>query len=147
MTNNIAIENAHILFRNFSGQESRFNLAGRRNFCVVIPDDDMAKRLIEDGWNVKRLRPKDEGDEETPYLQVAVAFNSYPPKIVLISGGNKTYLDESTVDMLDWADIQNVDLVIRPYQWEVNGNRGIKAYVKSMYVTIDQDVFAEKYDA
>jgi hypothetical protein len=147
MPNNIAIENARILFRNFGGRESRFNLAGRRNFCVVIPDDDMAERLSEDGWNVKRLRPKDEGDEATPYLQVAVAFNSYPPKIVLISGGNKTYLDESTVDMLDWADIQNVDLVVRPYQWEVNGTGGIKAYVKSMYVTIDQDVFAEKYDA
>ena len=147
MPNNIAIENAHILFRNFSGQESRFNLAGRRNFCVVIPDDGLAERLTEDGWNVKRLRPKDEGDVETPYIQVTVAFNNYPPKIVLISGSNKTYLDESTVDMLDWADIQNVDLVVRPYQWEVNGTRGIKAYVKSMYVTIDQDVFAEKYDA
>ena len=146
MPNNIAIENARILFRNFSGQESRFNLAGRRNFCVVIPDD-MTGCLVKDGWNVKRLRPKEEDDEETPYLQVSVAFNSYPPKIVLISGGNKTYLDENTVDMLDWADIQNVDLVIRPYLWEVNGNRGVKAYVKSMYVTIDQDVFAEKYDA
>jgi hypothetical protein len=142
--NNITIEGARIGFRNFSGKEGRFNPAGRRNFCVFL-DESLAKVLEKDGWNVRWLQPRDEQEAPQGYLQVAVSFDNIPPKILLISSRGKTILDVDSVSLLDWAEIQEVDLIIRPYNWAVNDKGGVKAYVKSMYVTIAEDEFEKKY--
>ena len=144
-TNNIMIEDARLIFKNFSGEESKFNRAGNKNFCVVL-DHDMADDLAAEGWNIKYLRPREDGEEPTPYLQVTVAYGNIPPKVIMIAGRNKTPLDSVSIGTLDYAEIANVDLVIRPYNWEVNGKQGIKAYLKTMYVEIEQDAFASKYD-
>ena len=144
-TNNIMIEDARLIFKNFSGEESKFNRAGNKNFCVVL-DHDMADDLAAEGWNIKYLRPREDGEEPTPYLQVTVAYGNIPPKVIMIAGRNKTPLDNVSIGTLDYAEIANVDLVIRPYNWEVNGKQGIKAYLKTMYVEIEQDAFASKYD-
>lgn len=141
---NIRIEGARIGFRNFSGEEGRFNPKGRRNFCVFL-EEDIAKDMEKEGWNVKWLQPREEGDELQAYLQVKVVFGKIPPKIVLVTMRGKTRLDEDTVNILDWAEIQNVDLVIRPYNWEVNGSTGVSAYIKTMYVTLREDEFESKY--
>lgn len=140
----ISIENARIRFLNFSGKAGRYNPEGRRNFCVLI-DDDLADKLIEDNWNVKYLQPREEDEKTQAYLQVAVNFDNFPPKIVLITSGGKTRLDEDSVNILDWAEISNVDLIIRPYNWEVNGKNGVKGYLKALYVTIVEDEFESKY--
>lgn len=148
---NIVVENGKIAFRNFAGAAGKFNPAGNRNFCLFL-DLQLAETLIEYGWNIRWLESREEGEERKPYLQVAVRYESDPaklkfnPKIILVSRKGKTLLDASTVNIVDWAEIENVDLTIRPFDWEVNGKSGVKAYLKNMYVTIMEDEFEAKYE-
>src|SRR4051812_10540217 len=146
--NTVTMENVQIIFRNFKGKEGQYNREGDRNFGVILPTD-IAEAMLADGWNVKYLNPRedDEEDEEkTPWLSVSVNFDKgRPPKIMLITTRGRTVLDEPSVEMLDWADITNVDLIVRPYNWEVSGRTGIKAYLQSMYVTIEEDELERKY--
>lgn len=141
---NATLEDVRIAFRNFSGKEGKYNREGDRNFCVLLPED-IAEQMLADGWNIRYLQPREEGDEPQGYVQVAVNFNGRPPRIVMITSRGKTHLDESMVDILDWADIVKVDAILRPYQWEVNGKTGVKAYLQAIYVTIEEDDLERKY--
>lgn len=143
--NNINIEGAMIIWKNFSGERDKFN-PGKRGFSVVIDDTVMADELRQEGWNIKD-RPLPEGADDSEQgwtLPVKLNMNRYT-QVWLIVGNHKTLLDEDTVSQLDVVDIVNCDISIRPYEWEMNGRTGITAYVDSMYVTIRENKFAEKY--
>lgn len=142
----LEIENAHIFFKNFAGSARTFNDEGERNFCVEIEDADQAQMLAEDGWKVKVLAPREEGERPMHYIPVKVSFDSYPPRVFLFSSSRKrTLLTSETIECLDYADIERIDLVINPYQWFKGNNSGVKAYLKAAYVTIKEDRFAAKY--
>lgn len=147
--NNIEFEDATIMFKNFRGRPTKFNPnGGSRNFCVRIPDPEVATALANDGWNIRVLAPREEGDEATNYLQVEVKYGGYnPPHVYTFANGVRTELDEDSIGELDSADIASIDLVVRPYNWDVQGRTGVKAYLKTAYVTLNLDRFASKYAA
>jgi hypothetical protein len=146
----VKIEDTRIMFRNFAGAEGQFNRAGDRNFAVPL-DADVATAMSDDGWNIKQLRPREEGDAPQDYVQVAVSYKGKPPRIVLVTSRGRSELKEEDLNILDYAEIEKVDLIINPYKWVIpaRGNQeeksGVKAYLKSLYVTLKEDELEQKY--
>lgn len=144
------MENARLIFRNFEGREEKYNRKGDRNFGLIIEDPEVAQQLAEDGWNIKKLTPKNNDDyDDTPeviyWISVTVRFDNVPPKVMLVTRRKKIRLNEDSINTVDYANIAKVDLTVTPYDWEVNGKSGTKAYLQTMYVTINEDEFADKY--
>lgn len=144
--NILQIDDARIIFRNFSGAPSKFNREGDRNFAVIIPEQENADALIAEGWNVKIKPPREDGDTPFMYLPVKIKFNDRGPRVYLKSGSNIIRLDEESISCLDNVDIISVDLDIRPYDWNVNGMEGRTAYLQSIQVTQEVDRFYDQYE-
>lgn len=144
--NILQIDDARIIFRNFSGAPSKFNREGDRNFAVIIPEQEIADALIAEGWNVKIKPPREDGDTPFMYLPVKIKFNDRGPRVYLKSGSNIIRLDEESISCLDNVDIISVDLDIRPYDWNVNGMEGRTAYLQSIQVTQEVDRFYGQYE-
>lgn len=142
----LQIDDARLIFKNFSGKPDKYNREGDRNFAIRILDEELADRLIDKGWSVKKKPPRDEDDSPFMYLPVKIKFNDRGPDIYLESGKAKVKLDEENIDCLDNIDISKVDLDIRPYDWEVNGKEGRSAYLYSMYVIQESNRFANRFN-
>ena len=142
----LLIEDARLIYLNFEGREDTYNKEGDRNFSVVL-DPETAQKMIEDGWNVKVREPQDEGDPPFYYIQVAVGYKFKPPQIYTITATsrNRTVIGEKEVANLDYADYTTVDLMIRGREWEVNGKTGVKAYLKKLFMTLNEDALDLKY--
>lgn len=144
----LMIEDAKLLFTNFAGSPTRYNSeGGKREFSVALPLN-LVEDLEKDGWNVKYRKNADgEFDPERPYLGVKVSYKFRAPAIWLISGGRKQLMTEDTVGTLDNITIKTADVVIHPSVYDVRGQQGISAYVKELYVVMDDESasFTSKY--
>lgn len=143
--NKLAIDNARIIFKNFTGKDDKFGREGDRSFSIVIEDDALAEQLANDGWNVKPLTPRDPDEKVNHFIKVKISFKVRPPKIWLLTNHKRALLDEDTIATLQYARIENADVVVSPWRWEVNGKTGIAAYLETLYVKIEDDPFADKY--
>ena len=141
----ILIEGTNLIFRNLSGKPSDYNKSGSRVTGVIIPPQ-MVDGLVNDGWSVKMLPPRDPQEQPLYYMNVKCRFDNFPPKVYLCTSHKKTPLDEETIDQIDYSEISSVDIEISPYDYEINkNNKGRAAYIKIMYVNVVEDAFAEKY--
>ena len=140
----LRIENTNLIFRNFAGKPSEYNKSGDRGTGVVIPAD-MVNELVSKGWNVKERPPRDEQDSPLYYMNCKCRFDNIPPRIYMCTSHKKVKLDEETVDQIDYSEISSIDIEISPYDYTVRGQSGRAAYIKTLYVNVIEDAFAEKY--
>lgn len=114
----VLVEEHKIAFKNFSGKAGQYNRAGNRNFVLILNHEE-AEAMIADGWNIRHLKPREEGELPTPCIEIAVRFDNYPPKIVMITSRGRTQLTEELVEMLDNVDVESVDLTFVPFNWSI----------------------------
>lgn len=143
----ITLEGVQMVWRNFSGVAGRYNEEGDRNFNVFL-EDDIAKLLKDNGWNIRWLKAREEGDPDRAILKVNVKYRrrdgtrTRPPRVVLITSRGKTNLDERTIPILDWAEIETADMILRGFEYEEGK---VSAYLHSLYATIRDDPLEMKY--
>jgi hypothetical protein len=143
----ITLEGCRLVFKNFSGEPGPFNIAGDRNFCVIL-EHDKAEEMFHDGWNIKHLKPREEDDLPQPYIKVKVNYGGkgMPPRVILITEQGKTALTQDELKLADWATFDNVDLVFRAWNWsQPSGRGGVSAYLKAIYLTLQEDPLERKY--
>lgn len=145
--NDLTLRNVRIIFRNFAGAPTRFNAAGGKRTFSILLNEREAQELRSMGFNVKALKQRDPDDDPAFHLPVEVSYRVKPPRIVFISnqGRKRTVIDEDTVGLIDYTEIEKIDLTINPYQWEMENARGVKAYLRTMYVTIREDELDIEY--
>ena len=161
----LQIDDARIMFKNFSGREGAYNREGERSFSLIIAGgilddgrevrelnaDEMAQALMNEtnrygvGWNIKIKPPREEGEDAFMRLPVKISTKNRIPAIYLNSAGNVRRLDEDTMGIIDDMAIRSVNLDIRPYDGEIRGEAFRSAYLDSIEVIQEIDRFTARY--
>lgn len=154
----LTLEGAKIIFKNLEGRPTKFNRhGGVRSFNILFREEDaeLAATLMRDGWNLAPLPNKD--DPNAPpkawRLPVAVDFEHGHPAVYTVTKTaagklNVTALGVETVAGIDMADIDYCDITVRGSRWvDEGGFRHVKAYLKTMYVNLNDDPLAMKYQS
>lgn len=148
----LQIDDARITQKNFAGVRTDFNAEGKRNFLLVIPNEEIADALLNDknkfgvAWNVKIKAPREEGDTPFIFMKVNVNFGGRKdPEIYVISGNSRRLLTEETVHTLDTMSISHVDLDIRPYDDDGRFGPFRSAYLQTMVVYQDVNRFEQRW--
>jgi len=147
-TGRYRIEKAELWFPNFTGVQSQYNQAGKRNFKVAI-SEEMASELEDQGIRVSELRRRDDTEPQRYTTKIGIYPDS---KIFLVTDDHKSL--PVPVDESDSIDREFKNGLIR------NGEIDVKFHVSvnnrlnpptpylrldAIYIPIDTDDQMEDY--
>lgn len=149
MPNNkmLVFDDAKFYYRNFSGRPTQFiREGGERGFGIFIDDPVYAQQLAEEGWNVRITKPKNSDYEPRHYLPVKVGYKFRPPVVRMVRGRKIINMTEDMIGEIDYADVTHLKVAINPrHRTDDTGEHKITAYLREMWVTIAEEVFASDY--
>lgn len=120
---NVVVKNACIMFTNFAGEKDRFNM-GKPQFNLVLTEE-AARDLQADGWNVRTMPAREEGESPTYMTNINVAFSDdgrRNPTIKLYSSldGKRVCrrLSAETIGILDDIRLERINLRIGSFNYD-----------------------------
>lgn len=131
-------------FSNFDGRQSTFNDEGDHNFTLII-DEEKAHEMIAEGWNVRRMEGREEGDPPEYLLKVKISYRFEAPAVFILKGSRRFRADQADLQDIKRETVKQIDVIVSPKPWVHGRDTGVSAYVKEMYVQINESRFAAKY--
>lgn len=125
------VPGSRIVFRNFRGKPTPVTKGGDRNFCLILSDGPDYKshlirdRLVARGCNIKKLK------NGTEFVNVAVRIT--PEEKV-------DYIWEA----LDIDEIDKAFLEFTFYEYNINGRKGTRIYLKNARFCV-KDLFGQYF--
>lgn len=149
----IEIEDTQFIYeRNLAGDPEKSGKfrSTTRYVNVIIPSEEQAMAMMEEGINVKCTKPREGFEEE--YIKkffvkcIANYKSQMPPAIYLVMGNSApVLLDEQSVNQIDMVYVLNVKVALNPWYSEVNDTTS--CYIAVMYVEAEQlDPFQSMYE-
>lgn len=152
----LSLNDVSIGFLNFEGRTDQYNKDGGRGFVIFL-NEGLARRMADDGFNVKWPKPKDdidpEDDRRNPYLSVTVSNDhkdvNPSVRVFLVDGpdAEPERIGNDNLAIIDTLDISHANVIINPYVWDVNGQQGVKAYLKAIQIYLNNYDFTPNYGA
>jgi len=123
-------------WRNFRGLiTNKYASEGQRFFVIKFDKDQLG--MIPASWPIQQ-RTLD--GVSTFYMKVHVNFHidargTDAPVIYFTNRvGNTIQLGEATCGALDGINFDTCDLVVREFQWTVNGREGVSAFLTELHI-------------
>lgn len=155
-SNNVFIEGTRFIYNtNFSGDPKRDKYGSpERKANIVIPDINLARELIDEGFNVKMTKPKDDDYENftpTYYIVIRLAFRDrngepkqWPPKVLFVTEDKTTELSEDTVSCIDFTWVESVNVVLNKYE-NRDGKKSLYIKTIEIFQHVEDDPILARY--
>lgn len=141
----VTIENAKVRWMYFPSED------GKRSLNVILSEEQ--KQIAEElGLNIKYNKPRNEGDDIFPSIKLIASYRFSEPDIFLVRDPKKkpVKLTEDTIDTvlgsLSASDIDYADVIFTTSAYDNRGNKGVSAYIQTMYVVAKPNPLANKWE-
>lgn len=145
---NYVIDEAKLIFKNFSGTKSTFNTQGYRKFGAIIKPE-VADELRDLGVTVKTLKPKSADDQPLDFVEINVKLDKEPaPKVIMRKADcPDRYLDEDDIGILDQADIDIAHIQMSIRTWSMpTGKSGKNLWLNNIICVLNENDFLSRYN-
>lgn len=131
----LTLEKAQLVHTNFAGLGSTYNLSGHRNFCVLLPDEDV-QAMKKDGWMIRYIPGDDEDDLTHPYVSIKIKLD-YPSSYIFYRNLDGSKQSVTHLGILDQYHVSyDITMTAEGLEWEVGHNKGVVGILTHMELSV-----------